>query len=276
MLDERRCRATLRQRHVLAAPEKGIISGRTPAILEVGQGWLYATGAIHGPMDAVWRVGGVHIHGAFPVKIRVGTGSIARSGADGGSNFGWRSSFGRGGGSGKRGWDAAALRHLFTAPLDHPITTPHENEWIHPAPPAWLRVQPANHTAGPWEPGAIWGGRCSDTVIGLPLAERLPEIGMQPAPATAKSFADGCRIRHMHRWLRSHSQRRDWSNQRLACTRHRASPQPRNLQTLRSLSTPDARSRLPIGRPFAWVRVPSRRVTPGCSIWFVSSLTPLL
>jgi hypothetical protein len=42
-------------------------------------------------------------------------------------------------------------------------------------------------------------------------------------PCNCKVFADGCRIRHMHRRLRSHSQRRDLSNQRLACTRHRHS-----------------------------------------------------
>jgi hypothetical protein len=113
------------------------------------------------------------------------------------------------------------------------------------------------------------------------LAERLPEFDMQPGgPYTSQRVHDmrpGCSIRHMHRGLRSHNQRRDahgdWGAQRIAFTRHRAI----SLATYKrlSLSTPDAGSRLPIGRPFAWVHVPSRRVTPGCPIWFVSSLTPL-
>lgn len=50
-----------------------------------------------------------------------------------------------------------------------------------PAPPAWLRVPPANQAAGPWYPSAIWGGRNCANTIGHLAAERLPEIDMQPA-----------------------------------------------------------------------------------------------
>lgn len=73
--------ARTRQRHVLAASEGSMISGRGPAILQ-------------GDMGV--GVGGMHVHGAYQAEIRVGASSIARSGADGASNFGWRSSFGKG------------------------------------------------------------------------------------------------------------------------------------------------------------------------------------
>lgn len=70
------------ERHVLAAPAHGMISGRRPAIL-------------HGRHGASC-VGGLQEEVHYPATIRVGASSIARSGADGGSNFGWRSSFGKG------------------------------------------------------------------------------------------------------------------------------------------------------------------------------------
>ncbi|KAJ4990113.1 hypothetical protein SVAN01_04394 [Stagonosporopsis vannaccii] len=62
------------------------------------------------------------------------------------------------------------------------IATPAFPHHAHnPAPPAWLRVPPANQAAGPWYPSAIWGGRSCADAIGHLAAERLPEIDMQPA-----------------------------------------------------------------------------------------------
>jgi hypothetical protein len=60
-----------------------------------------------------------------------------------------------------------------------------------PAPPAWSRVPQANQAAGPWVPSAIWGGRSSADTIGHFIAERLPEIDMQPACPCQCSPATG-------------------------------------------------------------------------------------
>jgi hypothetical protein len=66
--DERRPR----QRHVLAAPAKGIISGRRPATLHRwGQAaWCCAAACsmIHEPIDGVWPVGGL-VHVVLLVRL---------------------------------------------------------------------------------------------------------------------------------------------------------------------------------------------------------------
>jgi hypothetical protein len=110
-------------------------------------------------------------------------------------------------------------------------------------------------------------------------AERLPETDMQPggpcncngdSESMTWDFADGCSIRHMHRWLRSHSQRRDayedWSNQRIAFTRHGAS-HPISLATY--LQTPEESEHTGRKKPSAHrltLRVGTCAVTTG-SAW---------
>ena len=138
-----------------------------------------------------------------------------------GVRLGWRSSFGKSG-------RVVLLRYdmLFTTGHGRPISAPGSSELLHRTRTQHLLLGRAcsrqTKLLAHGYPSAIWGGHGSAALIGLSLTDRLPEIDIRPASPCSLPACNGDSPRqgalqhgrssgHLHRWLRSHSQRRDLS-----------------------------------------------------------------
>jgi hypothetical protein len=189
---------------------KGIISGSKPAIL---RRWVQACRLVcsmqHDTRAYRWGVAGGR-GWCILSKDPTAPALIARSGADGGQPV-----VGAGVSERVEEWESEVvlLRYdmLPQFTLCEPITPNHESEGLHRVRARHLlrgracsrQTKLLAHGC----PSAIWGGPCIASVIGLFVAERLPEIGMRPPSLSSTAcngtrepttwgFAGGCSIRH--------------------------------------------------------------------------------
>jgi hypothetical protein len=199
-------RLMLDERHVLAAPAKGIISGRRPAtLLRWGQAgaWCCAAAAcsmIHEPIARVWPRRGWCWEQDASAAAR-----SARQIRGDGARLWLALEFRR-----VEEWEARWALRYDVVPCGRPWAAyqgwrGRGREGLHDGRTHHLRAagRPSCWPMGLWA-SAIWGGRRAAPAIGRPVAERLPEIVVQPplpAPAcngTREPTTCSIRIRHLH------------------------------------------------------------------------------